>query len=320
MRRHILGAALTAAAFSLSAPCCAQTQPPLEPAPPQFEQQWTGFKGPDTYITASDSWKLASTYLSPVSSQPVVMLLHALGRTKYDWRPFSVGLANNGYGYIALDLRGHGGSCLDVSGSTTSWKNFRRTGTDNEFNQMTRDLEAALSFLAARGVPESSVVLLGQGLGANLAAKFAAIHPDIAMAALITPTLNANRDVLTVNPMRVYGKRPLLIITAVEDQRVYKEALIMRSIAQMSVGPGKLTFVTVQKGPSWKIINRQVGDLILQWLKTPELPPVTGVPAVSTETAAGAEPDEPVVDDEAPSPEPGDDGEPVPEELQFTEN
>ncbi|MFA5161719.1 MAG: alpha/beta fold hydrolase [Elusimicrobiales bacterium] len=254
--------------------------PAAEAAPPGRQSGITapaggykGFAGPDIILAAADNWKTAASYFSPSGSRPVVMLLHSIGRNKNDWKPLAAELARQGFGYIALDLRGHGASIKDPSGAPTAWRNFRRAGTDNEFNLMTRDIEAAISFLAAQGIDESRVALIGAGLGANLAVKFAAMHPQVAMTALLSPTLNASRDVLAVNPMRVYGSRPLLMLCAANDPRVFQEALILYNIAKFGTGSSRTVFMTAAKGPSWRLLSRQMIAVLLQWLKTPEMPP-----------------------------------------------
>jgi len=280
----LAGAARAQLAPDQAAP--AQQQAP-QPQPAQYEH-WDGFNGPDFYLTAADNWKVASTYFAPIGSRPVVVMLHAIGRGKGDWRPLASELARRGIGYLGIDLRGHGGSCLDVTGSTTSWKNFRHTGMDNEFNQMSRDMEAGMDFLKAHGVDENRVIVAGAGLGANLAIKLAAMHPQLMMAALLAPSLNATRDVLSVNPLHSYGKRPIFIVAPTDEVRAYEEVKIIKAIADIVAGSSRVTFITEPKGPSWKLLNKSVLNALLQWIKTPQMPPVI-VP--STATVSGLSPD-----------------------------
>jgi len=242
---------------------------------PSGGTNYKGFAGPDIYLTAADNWKIAASYLPPADNHPVALLVHSIARSKSDWKPLTDELTRQGFGYFALDLRGHGASCTDPSGASTTWRNFRRAGTDNEFNQMTRDLEAATAFLAANGIEESRIIMIGAGLGSNLSVKFAAIHPEIMMAALLSPTLNASRDVLAVNPMRVYGNRPLLLLASVNDPRVLKEAQILHSIAKMGAGNDNIIFITVAKGPSWRLLTKPVTAALIQWIKTPAMPSET---------------------------------------------
>ena len=292
MKIKLLACVLLALAV-LSPAARAQTAQAQTPVPGAQYEHWEGFNGPDVYLTAADGWKVAASYFTPSGSRPVVMMLHAIGRGKGDWRPLASELSRRGLGYLAIDLRGHGGSCLDVTGSTTSWKNFRHTGMDNEFNQMTRDMEAGMDFLKAHGVDESRVIVAGAGLGANLAIKFSAIHPQSMMAVLLSPSLNATRDVLAVNPLRAYGKRPLLIIASTDEPRAYQEVKIIMAIANNTIGASRVTFISEPKGPSWKLLSVPVIAAILQWIKIPEMPAEILPPQPSTATAAGLAPGEP---------------------------
>ena len=244
-----------------------------------------GFNGPDVQFPAADGWQIAAAYRSPAKDQPVAVLLHAYARDRNDWRLLADELEKQGYGYLALDFRGHGQSAVDSAGNQAGYRSFRRTGTDNEFNQMTRDVEAAAVWLSANGVAENRIALVGAGLGANVAVKFAALHPEVPMMALLTPTLNANRDVLTVNPMRGYGRRPVMIIVSPQDARIFAEADLLRRTANYSAGPGNVTFVTEFKNHSYKLLNKPVAAKIIQWLKTPSRPPEFSAP-VSTEAVA----------------------------------
>lgn len=139
---------------------------------------------------------------------------------------------------------------------------------------MVRDVEGAISWLSERGVPENRIVLAGSILGANLAIKTAAIHPDIAMCIAISPALNAN-DVLLVNPLRTaYGKRPLLLVGGTDRERQYKELILINDLARTACGVGNVTLMLEYSGLGVEIITKYNIKRLIDWLSNPKLPEI----------------------------------------------
>jgi pimeloyl-ACP methyl ester carboxylesterase len=227
-------------------------------------------------LSTSDGWRISCRYSAPQKDKLTIVLVHSLGKDKNDWNAFADRLADKGYGYASLDLRGHGLSNTNPAGEEISYRNFDREGTDNEFNHMTRDVEAVLKYLNKKGIPNSEIVLMGGGIGANVSIKTAALYPDIKMIAVLTPTLNANRDVLSVNPLRVYGQRPILIAASKDNARIFREVMLLRNVAAISAGEGNVTFLVDNKGDGLDLIQPwSTREKIFQWLLTPQLPPKT---------------------------------------------
>ena len=147
-------------------------------------------------LSTQDGWALSAVYRPASSQDKTVVLLHDLNKKKEDFSSFKADLARAGFGYLALDLRGYGQS---TGGGEA--KTFAKEGVDNQFNKMTRDVDAAMKFLQKKGVTPTETVLLGAGLGANVAAKSVSFWPDVSALALISPTTNT-RDVLSIPAMR----------------------------------------------------------------------------------------------------------------------
>ncbi len=81
-------------------------------------------------------------------------------------------LHNAGLNILAFDYRGYGQSHF-AHPSEARWR---------------EDANAAISYLTAtRHVPAGTIILVGNGLGANLAIEVAAAHPDLAGAVLEQP-------------------------------------------------------------------------------------------------------------------------------------
>ncbi len=226
-------------------------------------------KGTPVTLSTKDGWALAALYLPAQPEKRTVVLLHDLGKSKESFSALETSLAQAGFGYLALDLRGYGRS---VGGGKAS--SFAREGVDNPFNKMTRDVDAAIEFLHKKGVKDTDLCVLGAGLGANVAAKSMTFWPDTAMLALISPTSNV-RDVLTIPAMRLYNG-DILIAAGAADKKMFLEASVIRNVAYLTTGPenGKVTFLTAYDKTSHEMLNQYLIPAVLQWLKTPRRPEV----------------------------------------------
>lgn len=235
---------------------------------------------------AADGWTIHADYLPPAEGAPVVLLLHAHKSSSAEWKSFQAQLKRYGYGWLAPDMRGHGRSVIDPAGSTVTWKNFRHSGSDNEYNKMIRDVDGALVFLSTRAITTDRVIMAGSILGANLAIKTAAIYKEIPRVVAVSPVLNVN-DVLVVNPLRAYGRKPLLMMAGANRERQFKEFQLLNDIAKISCGAENVITLVEARGFGSDLINRYSVRRILDWLKTGAFPPV--VDSSSTYVTGGLE-------------------------------
>lgn len=225
-------------------------------------------------LSTQDGWALAAVYRPASSQDKTVVLLHDLNKKKEDFSSFKTDLARAGFGYLALDLRGYGQSTGEGEAKT-----FSREGVDNQFNKMTRDVDAAMKFLQKKGITPTETVLLGTGLGANVASKSASFWPDISALALISPTTN-NRDVLSIPAMRLY-KGDVLIAAGAADKKMFLEASVLRNVSFLSAGEGKVTFLTAYDLTSHQMLDKYLRPALIQWLKTPHKPEVLPDPKLT---------------------------------------
>lgn len=237
-------------------------------------------------LTTEDGWNLSARYLEAAAGAPTVVLIHTQKSDLREWEPWFKPMKRYGFGYLAMDMRGHGNSFVMPDGSTTTWKTFSLDGQDNEYNRMLRDVEAALVYLSTRSVAPESTVLAGSVLGANLAIKAAAIHPEIGMVIAISPALNINA-VLSVNPLRAYGRRPLLLIAGADKARQYTEFQILNSTAKIACGKENVFVIVEARGFGPGLVSKYNVRRVLDWIKNPRLPDIV---QLSTAAAAGLEP------------------------------
>lgn len=230
-----------------------------------------GLDGQSVTLNTSDGWALSAVYKAPAEGARTVILLPDLGKDKTAFTKLAASLNRAGYGYVALDLRGHGQSI-----NKGEYASFAREGLDNEFNKMPRDVDAAVSFLQKKGIAAADMVLLGCGLGANVAAKSVTFTPDIGSLGLISPTANT-RDVLTIPAMRLYQGN-VMIAASADEKKTFLEASVIRNVAYLTAEnagkEGTITFLTAYDLSSHEMLDKYLIPFVLQWLAVPARPEI----------------------------------------------
>lgn len=138
------------------------------------------------HFTTADGCRLEAFYLAPSSGAFVFINSHGLGSDKNEWGPLQDKLKSGGYGYLSLDLRGHGASTT-CGGKKTAYLYF----TEADWNAASRDIETAAAWLKKKGISPKRMVFCGASVGANLTLKAAAegsIKP--ASVVLLSPGLS----------------------------------------------------------------------------------------------------------------------------------
>ncbi len=131
------------------------------------------------HITTKDGCLLEAFYLAPSSGSYIFLNAHGLGSDKNEWGSFQKELASAGYGYLSLDLRGHGNSST-CGGKKVKYLYF----SEADWNRLSLDIEAGAAWLKKRGVSPQKMVFCGASVGANLSLK-AASEGAIKPAALV---------------------------------------------------------------------------------------------------------------------------------------
>lgn len=248
--------------------------------------------GEDVRFATRDGWQLSGRFVGPADTQKnkTFVLLHMIGGRKEDWAPWVRRLATRGYGALAFDFRGHGESRLAPDGAATHWRKFVVTKSYNEWNNMIEDVGAAVEFLKQKGVSTSSMVFCGAEVGSSIALKYAATHPEIPMTILISPGLSY-REVLTVNGMRRYGRRPILFLVGGDDTRSLLATKLLYDIAKYSSGPENAMRIEAEKGHGIKMLTPELIQRVLAWVENPVAPPEP-LPEASTAPVQGIAPSE----------------------------
>lgn len=279
----LLPALLAAAALAAPAPAS-------KPAPKPVV-----IPGEPVELKTADGWTLKAAWSRAQEGKKTIVLLHGTGQRKEDWRRLAAPLARAGFGYLAVDLRGHGESRVTPSGETITWKKLRASRGVNDYAEMARDVEAAAGWLAGQGVPEETIGFVGAEVGGSLAMKHAAVRAKVPLVVMLSPRL-AWQDIPIINAVRAYKNRPMLLVHSEADKQSSKETPLIYQFAKMAAGERNATLLVVpqERGTRLFRAQRDLAGRVIAWLENPVRP--EELPAVSTS-----------VPSEAPPPAEGDD-------------
>lgn len=222
-----------------------------------------GAAEPVTFQT-QDAIVIAGLYQPPREpGRPVVILLHGLGSTKSEWTTFERRLEAAGYGYFAYDARGHGESTKTTAAGTISYARFGPPGPGSPWHAMIGDLDHAARFLSrAKTIKESSLIIAGASLGANIGLAWAADHPTVAAVLLLSPGLEY-AGIASTGPAARFSKRRIAFAAAPNDAYAYQSSRML--FKNLSSNP-RAAFFTGTSGHGVQMFNGSLEDEILQWL------------------------------------------------------
>lgn len=129
-----------------------------------------------------DGWTIVGLYRPPKKHGTVLVLAHGVAASKAEWAGFTQRLAAQGVGTLAIDLRGHDESKKGPPGAG-DYTTFDAAG---EWPLAVADLDAAVEWLKAKGVPDAKIALGGASIGANLASVEAAARPKTPFLLLLS--------------------------------------------------------------------------------------------------------------------------------------
>ena len=160
--------------------------------------------GKNITLLTSDGVQLAAVFYTPESlneDTDILILVHEAYRERSSWDDFSSAALENGYAVIALDLRGHG-----------------QSSGDPVFDEaMDHDIDAVVDWISASpDLDEDRIAIVGASVGANLALRAGARHPQIQSLVLLSPGMSA-WGIGVKDAILDYGRRPLLLVAAEGD-------------------------------------------------------------------------------------------------------
>lgn len=224
------------------------------------------------FLETEDGWKIHLRYTKPKKeSYPFLMLIHSQKENYTEWKSWFKAIESFGYGWAAVDLRGHGVSIYKTDGSSQTYQSFSVSGNDNEYNKMIRDVEEAVIFLSSDGIKEDRIFIVASNLGANIAAKFCVINQKLAGAVLINPYTTIN-DIPIIGLLRNFGERPLLIVSSEKNIKRIRDSMLIYYLSK-SKNKSDRTFLIISGNfDSVRNAPQSLIYRILHWINIPVIP------------------------------------------------
>ncbi|MFN0059201.1 MAG: alpha/beta fold hydrolase [Planctomycetota bacterium] len=168
-------------------------------------------RGPERVtFTTDDRVEIVGDLTLAVAHGPVVLCLPMNRSTRATYSGLAAALAADGLNVLTLDLRGHGESGKEFTAKVEA----RDTAV---FNEMHRDVAAAIAFLGARGFDTTRIGLIGASVGCSVAVASTVRAPGpIRAVALLTPGAKY-LGVDTVADAEKWPGQPLWIGTSSEE-------------------------------------------------------------------------------------------------------
>jgi alpha-beta hydrolase superfamily lysophospholipase len=215
-------------------------------------------------FTTVDGIIMIGDYHAPANPRkPVVVMLHGLGSSRGEWVSFEKELAAAGFGYFAYDARGHGESTRSKTGTTVNYKYFGPPGPGSPWQAMVGDLDRAVRFLErSKGLKESSLVISGASVGANIALVWASEHPSSPAVLLLSPGIEY-AGIETSVPVTRFSNRRIAFAASTNDQYAYQSSrMLFGSIASNP----RAAFFTGAAGHGVQMFDGKFEKDLVQWL------------------------------------------------------
>lgn len=184
----------------------------------------------------------------PEDTNKGIILIHMYQQDRSSWDFLIPELREEGYNILTFDLRGHG-------------ENRVSEISQEDFNQMSSDVEFALEYLSNQKINEVSII--GASIGANIGLNYAVNDPKVHRVALISPGIEY-RGINTLESIKSY-KRPLLIMASEEDEYSWNS-----STRLFSLSPSKVRLEPYKgdlHGTNLLRQNQSSRDLLIKWIK-----------------------------------------------------
>jgi dienelactone hydrolase len=191
----------------------------------------------DVSIVTGDKVVLAGRFCPAAPGKLTFIMLHGLGSVKEEWNNFAAELEKEGYGYLLLDLRGHGGSCRYEDGREIRYNYFTATGRDSQWSRMPGDLAKAVKYLhRSMKIPVDRIGLMGASLGANICLVYSSGNKAIPLVAVLSPGWEY-AGLGIKDAALAYGRRPAFVAASPQDRYAYESSRALFSILLKNGSP-----------------------------------------------------------------------------------
>ncbi len=215
----------------------------------------------------NDALILQGEYTAPISSgAPVLVMLHGLGSTRSEWTPLIQRTTKRGWGALAYDLRGHGGSRGTMEGRTVNFEDPQNGRAPAFWQKFPEDLERVVAALEKKtGTARVRIILVGASLGANTALNAATRLPGVGGVVLLSPGLDY-AGILTEGPMAALST-PTLMLAAQPDLYAYTSCERLKSLVPTDTLTWKpIAHGTPQGAHGVQLFDGKLEEKILDWV------------------------------------------------------
>jgi len=221
---------------------------------------------PQAKIITKDNVILVGKFAPPKNpAKFTFILLHGLASDKGEWYGFADKLSRRGYGYLAIDMRGHGESNKTTDGADVDIKYFGPPGPGSEWSKMVEDADAMVKYLVGkRGIKKGTIALAGASIGANISLIYSANHKFVPFVVLLSPGLKYI-ELFTAKAMKEYGKRPVAIAASPGDKYAYESSERLITIAKEN-GAAVAFFDGIEARHGVQMFDGKFEDKILDWI------------------------------------------------------
>lgn len=205
-------------------------------------------------FTTKDSVTIHANYWK-ANSNSAAILVHQFNNSKESYTSLAELLNKNGYGVLAIDLRGHGDSHAQGSLANPTYL------SPKDFQNMRLDLQASQKFLSQNGF--INFFLIGASIGANLAI----IYPFESNGFKAAVALSPGEDYKSLLPLEAAQKTriPTMIVASKEDSYSFESAKTIHE--SMQAEKKLLELENAGHGTSMLEKNQNLANQILDWFK-----------------------------------------------------
>ncbi|MBI5787027.1 MAG: alpha/beta fold hydrolase [Candidatus Niyogibacteria bacterium] len=206
----------------------------------------------------ADGANICASHWRGEKGSPAVLLLHMMPAARSSWDDFAAKLYENGFGVLAIDLRGHGES----EGGPDGWRNF----SDEDHQKSIEDVRAAVAFQATEG--HSKFFIAGASIGANLALEYLAESERVSAAVLLSAGLNYRGIQALPLVEKVRPEQGVFLVAAKDDVRSGGSAAEMaEEIFRESAGKKEMRILEYGgHGTDMFRMHPELADEIITWL------------------------------------------------------
>ena len=201
-------------------------------------------------LKASDGHKVPGTFYKPGGNEraPGVILIHDAGSDRAQLDLLAERLSKQGFGVLAVDLRGHGASKTDK----LAWEKLSETEKKSTWSFAQRDIDAAATWLLGQAsIHSTSLSLVGYGAGCALAVRHAKSDENVESLVLLAPSVEAYGFDVRSDIQSLEGL-PTYVVTSkdTEGERLAQEANASSGnpYVELFISPPKLSSPLEDKG------------------------------------------------------------------------